>query len=82
MSHKNKLERLAKERGVSPETMVQAAYIHLGRQKEVAAHFGITPSTLRYFLMAHNLEERTVVIHQNEDAQVELTEKARAERVS
>lgn len=77
MAAKSKIEEIAAACGSDPVVMVQAAYIRLGRQKEVAEHFGVTPSTLRYFLMANGLQERTVVTKSGGDDLIKLTRKGR-----
>lgn len=72
MAAKSKLEALAKERGKDVPALLQEEYARHGQQKEVAKSLGVSPSTIRYALMSHGLEERTQIFY----AHYERTEKA------
>ena len=72
-----KLEALAKERGVTVPELLADEYREKGSQKEVAKALGVAPSTIRYALMANNMEERTVIVHRSYDRRIQLTEAGR-----
>lgn len=62
MAAKSKLEEFAAQAGTTPFRFLVSQYYKHGSQSAMAKALTVSPSTVRLWLMEHNLEERTVLV--------------------